>query len=43
MSLKFCTIHLAFNRGYFEADLIENTLRTLGFGTYVKYFNNIAI
>jgi hypothetical protein len=28
--LKLCTIHLAFDRGCFEAVLIENTHRTLG-------------
>jgi hypothetical protein len=28
--LKLCTIDLAFNRGCFEAILIENTCRTLG-------------
>jgi hypothetical protein len=28
--LKLCTIYHAFDRGYFEAVLIENTPRTLG-------------
>jgi hypothetical protein len=28
--LKFCTIHLAFDKGYFEAVLIEYIPRTLG-------------
>jgi hypothetical protein len=28
--LKLCTIHLAFDRGCYEAVLIENTSRTLG-------------
>jgi hypothetical protein len=27
---QFCTIHLAFDRGCFEAILMKNTLRTLG-------------
>jgi hypothetical protein len=27
--LKLCTIHLAFDRGYFEVVLIENTPKTL--------------
>jgi hypothetical protein len=27
--IQFCTIHLAFDRGCFEAVLIEITLRTL--------------
>jgi uncharacterized membrane protein len=30
MMLQFCSIYLAFNKGYFEAVLIENTQRTLG-------------
>jgi hypothetical protein len=28
--LKLCTIHLVFERGYYEAVLVENTPRTLG-------------
>jgi hypothetical protein len=30
MKPRFCSIHLAFNRVYFEAGLIENTQGTLG-------------
>jgi hypothetical protein len=30
MKPQICSIHLAFNRGYIEAVLIENTPRTLG-------------
>jgi hypothetical protein len=30
MKPRFCSIHLAFNKGSFEVFLIENTQRTLG-------------
>jgi hypothetical protein len=30
MKPQFCSIHLVFSRGCFEAILIENTPRTLG-------------
>jgi hypothetical protein len=33
MRLRFCTIYLALNRGYFEAVLMKNTPRTLGVNT----------
>ena len=36
--LKLCTIHHAFNRGCFEAILIENTCRTLGINWIIEPF-----
>jgi hypothetical protein len=34
--LKLCTIHLAFDRGCYEAILIENTCKTLGIKAVVS-------
>jgi hypothetical protein len=43
MKPQFCSIHLVFNKGYFEAVLIENTQRTLGVKEGVKDWNTIKL